>query len=463
MMDSKYPQVLGTAIFVILILAACNLPNRAGQDVNNEGNSNSTTGEQTSNTGSGADIPDFPAKQVCEELSGHVALNFPLNIFLSQENFEQAASGLGGAGCRVFTSGNGIEISDWNGQVGNVLSAIRAGGWNSDANFSGAGAGGELITYRQGGFVCQLITEVKPMEPSLCADEALAACLAGLAPEQILYELTIDCSPDLQDEETTSDDLPHVERERIVFDPGATTATLHGSLPASETFPYVLRAEAGQQLVVSLRTIPPLSGLITIFGEDGGVLLSDHGDSMFWYGDLTVSQDYFITLRSYPEWPVDYSLEVIIPPVGETYIGSYTPLAYEACRALADQIGQALGVEAYMTTALFQDHFSQTAGSGCLITAWGDGVQFPDWSGSTSAAIAAIEAEGWVEDAIYAAGGARGISTAYRKDGSLCIYAQSINEISRALCPGDQPVSACWENLAPEQMIYSVTMNCAAQ
>jgi hypothetical protein len=462
-MKSRHDPKIAGLLIALLLLIACNLPT-----LTNQSNGEPPAADNQSEQSSAADLPDFPAKGACEELSQQVAQQFPMNIYVSQETFELAPSGLGGMGCRIHTIGTGNVVTDWENQIGDLLNGLSGQGWGEDPNFSGGGAGGMLTTYRHDGIVCQLVTEVKPGDPNFCGEEALAGCLARLEPGQILYTVTIDCTPENQAEEqdggdiTVADEPETIERERVEFGPGATSATLNGSIEAAHTYGYTLTAAEGQQMIVSLKTTPPLSGLITLFGTDGTVLLTDHGDSMFWHGELPSSQDYFITVLAHSDYAIDYNLEVIIPPVGEPISFDYSPMDSADCQTLADLISQTLGVQSFITTAYFYDYKTQLSGTGCLITAWGDGVQFPDWNSSANAVMAAITGQGWVEDIMYQADGPGGHGTAYTMGNNLCIYTHITREISSALCPSDQPIGTCWATLPPELMTYTVTVNCAA-
>jgi hypothetical protein len=88
-------------------------------------------------------------------------------------------------------------------------------------------------------------------------------------------------------------------------------------------------------------------------------------------------------------------------------------------------------------------------------------VQFPDWTTTTNAVMAAITGQGWTEDYMYQADGPGGHATGYTMGSNLCIYTHITREISSALCPNDQPIGTCWATLPPELMTYTVTMNCA--
>jgi len=77
----------------------------------------------------------------------------------------------------------------------------------------------------------------------------------------------------------------------------------------------VLSAMAGQEMTVNLSdSSAGVSAILIIWGADGTVLISDHADATIWVGEIPFTQDYYITVRSVIQAPVDYTLEVIIPP-----------------------------------------------------------------------------------------------------------------------------------------------------
>ena len=72
---------------------------------------------------------------------------------------------------------------------------------------------------------------------------------------------------------------------------------------------------AGQEMTVNLSdSSAGVNAILVIWGADGTVLISDHADATIWAGQLPSTQDYYIHVRSVAQAPVDYNLEVIIPP-----------------------------------------------------------------------------------------------------------------------------------------------------
>lgn len=101
---------------------------------------------------------------------------------------------------------------------------------------------------------------------------------------------------------------------RIRFAPGAISAEVRGSLAAGSVRHYVLRAFAGQQMLVVPRTTQGRLGLV-ISGVDGQVLLSGRVAGSDYNGTLPTTQDYLIFVRAEGESSADYTLEITIPPL----------------------------------------------------------------------------------------------------------------------------------------------------
>jgi hypothetical protein len=101
---------------------------------------------------------------------------------------------------------------------------------------------------------------------------------------------------------------------RIRFAPGATSATATGSLEEGEMRHYVLRALAGQRMIVAPFTTTGQVRMV-ISGADGQVLLSGRAGPPggVFDGILPTSQDYLITVQAKGGIGADYTLEITIP------------------------------------------------------------------------------------------------------------------------------------------------------
>lgn len=116
------------------------------------------------------------------------------------------------------------------------------------------------------------------------------------------YELTVWISP-----------LGPSEPIRIQFAPGATSATLTGYLEEGEADRYVLRAQAGQTMEVTVTS--PSSGVgLSIWGADGTPLKRYAVGTAQWRGVLPFTQDYFIEVMTFGG-ATAYELTVWISPL----------------------------------------------------------------------------------------------------------------------------------------------------
>ncbi|MGD8969207.1 MAG: PA14 domain-containing protein [Anaerolineae bacterium] len=103
---------------------------------------------------------------------------------------------------------------------------------------------------------------------------------------------------------------------RVRFAPGAISAQVGGSLAANGMRHYVLRALAGQRMIVVPHTVQGHVRSI-ISGADGQVLLSGRvgRPGGVYDGILPTPQDYLITVRAEGGTGADYTLEITIPPL----------------------------------------------------------------------------------------------------------------------------------------------------
>lgn len=126
------------------------------------------------------------------------------------------------------------------------------------------------------------------------------------------------CIPAATDATEPKASQPEAEASRITFDAGGTTAFVDGKLAATDIDRYVVKAQAGQLMWVSIwsQAAPSDNGpdpVMSIWGADGTVLISDHAGATEWSGSLPSSQDYILDVISTGQAEVDYTLGVGIP------------------------------------------------------------------------------------------------------------------------------------------------------
>ena len=102
--------------------------------------------------------------------------------------------------------------------------------------------------------------------------------------------------------------------QRIRFAAGGTSATIAGTLAASESDQYILRALAGQTLSLDL-AFTEGQAILVVWGEDGDVLLSDHAEVSSFKQALPRTQEYFIQVKGRPDGNTSYTMTVNIPSI----------------------------------------------------------------------------------------------------------------------------------------------------
>jgi hypothetical protein len=108
---------------------------------------------------------------------------------------------------------------------------------------------------------------------------------------------------------------------RIRFATGATSATVAGSLEEGQMRHYVLRALAGQRMIVAPHASTGQVGLV-ISGADGQVLLSGRAGPPggVFDGILPTTQDYLISVQAKGGIGADYTLGITIPAQSDVTI-----------------------------------------------------------------------------------------------------------------------------------------------
>ena len=104
------------------------------------------------------------------------------------------------------------------------------------------------------------------------------------------------------------------DEQRIRFAPGATTATLTGTLAAFESDQYILRALEGQTLSLNL-AFTEGRAILVVWGEDGNVLLTDHAEASNFEEVLPATQDYHVMVKGRPDGNTAYTMTVSIPAI----------------------------------------------------------------------------------------------------------------------------------------------------
>jgi hypothetical protein len=145
------------------------------------------------------------------------------------------------------------------------------------------------------------------------------------------------------------------------------------------------------------------------------------------------------------------------PPVP---VSGYQP--YGSCTDLNAFASADNGLTGTLSSPVpFTDYITGQNGTACQIVYSTTNAALPADADPFRATISMLTTQGWVEDMNYGAGGATGLSTAFRKDSTLCFVSYERRPIDRALCSSDEPIGSCFEKLAPEQIIYTLTLTCS--
>ncbi|NER29363.1 MAG: serine/threonine protein kinase [Symploca sp. SIO1C4] len=96
--------------------------------------------------------------------------------------------------------------------------------------------------------------------------------------------------------------------EEIVFDPGAFSKEISGTLQPGEGKAFIARLRVGQEMDVSLETDPKV--LFSIYGPTRQIILLEDSRDRSWLGELTQSGFYEFVVTSDAQRPIDYTLEL---------------------------------------------------------------------------------------------------------------------------------------------------------
>ena len=151
------------------------------------------------------------------------------------------------------------------------------------------------------------------------------------------------------------------------------------------------------------------------------------------------------------------------PGAAPTATGSILqPLTMEVCDGQAQAMAHFLDVlEVTQSEEPLNDPVTGISGTGCLSTVTGNGVKFKSPDAVVRSLAGMLKDEGWMEDPKLASGGPTGTGMGYRKGNQICLVAANWEPDVSANCPKDQPITSC--TVAPEQQIYSVTLNCGEE
>jgi hypothetical protein len=261
----------------------------------------------------------------CADLKA--AIEPALGVAIASENvpIEMSWSGQTGVACQLTGLGDGNDFENIFTASDALKALLRERGWAEQGmmlpclGHGGAGPGADQACFVKEDQLCELMVTVEPTDMALCDDieGPIGECLAALAPDQLSYTVTLTCAQGLDTTDMPeAAEEPPAEPTRIEFAEGEESISLTDTLDPEQTDRYVLSAAAGQEMSVDLES--PGIVALTIVGADGGVLKSELEGGNQWSDVLAESGDYYLDVKSLDESSVEYTLEVVIPPLAQT-------------------------------------------------------------------------------------------------------------------------------------------------
>ena len=122
-------------------------------------------------------------------------------------------------------------------------------------------------------------------------------------------------------------------------------------------------------------------------------------------------------------------------------------------------MSQTLKVGVTIGEAPITDPATGATGTDCQVTATDTGEQFRSPQAVVGSLAGMLEGQGWKNDPILAADGPTGTASGFRKEAQVCLVGARWLPDASANCRTDKPISTC--QVAPEQQLYTVTLDCA--
>ncbi len=280
-------------------------------------------------------LPGSECDQLSQEMSSVLGVEFSLTKEVSCLDFVTGKSGIG---CAMSATGDGNDFENQGIVSQDVTLRMGSLGWSPDIQYAADGPTGTVVGFSKDLRLCLLDASWEASDDAECdPNRPISEC--ELTPEQKQFDIVLTCAqstvegtgagdeataapsaaatptpvpgtlPEPTDQAPSAAVLPPEQARRIVFDPGATSATIDDSVSAGEVDLFVLQALAGQTMSVNLHT-PKGSAVLAIWGADGTVLISDHAGARDWSGQLPSTQDYYISVSAVAGTSTVYTLYV---------------------------------------------------------------------------------------------------------------------------------------------------------
>lgn len=148
----------------------------------------------------------------------------------------------------------------------------------------------------------------------------------------------------------------------------------------------------------------------------------------------------------------------------DTFPGDLQPLDPEGCDELAAALEGAFHLPVSRSN-IAVEHEGKSGG-GCQATTQGTGLDFTDMFSIEGAMRTELAFLGWADDpaadfCLGVGGWGPGANlTCFTQDAGRCALFVYMDPVDEALCSNDEPIGVCFENLTPEQIVYTVELTC---
>ena len=150
----------------------------------------------------------------------------------------------------------------------------------------------------------------------------------------------------------------------------------------------------------------------------------------------------------------------------EAPTGDLRPLSPEECEQLAGFMINRMFIPPVEQDIVAVERQGET-GTGCQAIGVGDGNMFPEMIVLDEAMQGILEELGWTEDTkapscLGTGGWGPGAnSRCFMKADAFCELFVHIDPIEESLCSDDEPITACFSRLQPDEIIYTAQVTCA--
>ena len=150
----------------------------------------------------------------------------------------------------------------------------------------------------------------------------------------------------------------------------------------------------------------------------------------------------------------------------ETGAGDLQPLSPEECEQLAGFMINRMFIPPVEQQEIAVERQGET-GIGCQAIGVGNGEMFPNMMVLEEAMHGILGELGWTEDldsptCLGTGGWGPGASSrCFTQADALCELFIHVDPINETLCSDDEPITACFEQLRPDQILYTAELTCA--